>query len=76
MLCFRSAFLELSQLAGYRLYEDDVPCGGMITGIGTVCGFVFLFHFITQITLVLKLLISYPDILVMNEKFQIYIQDR
>jgi len=33
-----SAFLELSQLAGYRLYEDDVPCGGMITGIGTVCG--------------------------------------
>lgn len=29
-------FLELSQLAGYELYEDDVPAGGLITGIGRV----------------------------------------
>lgn len=33
-----SPFLELSQLAGHGLYgtEDDVPCGGIITGIGMV----------------------------------------
>ena len=30
-----SAFLELSQLAGYKLYGDEeVPAGGIITGIG------------------------------------------
>ena len=35
----RSAFLELSQLAGYKLYgEEDVPGGGIITGIGRVSG--------------------------------------
>ncbi|CAO3608969.1 unnamed protein product [Cunninghamella blakesleeana] len=33
-----SPFLELSQLAGYELYEDDVPAGGIITGIGRVSG--------------------------------------
>ena len=33
-----SAFLEFSQLAGHKLYEDDVPAGGIITGIGQVCG--------------------------------------
>lgn len=31
-----SAFLELSQLAGYGVYEDDVPAAGLITGIGRV----------------------------------------
>ncbi|MDA0997800.1 MAG: methylcrotonoyl-CoA carboxylase [Proteobacteria bacterium] len=31
-------FLELSQLAGHGLYEDDVPAGGVITGIGPVEG--------------------------------------
>ncbi|MCJ1463956.1 Methylcrotonoyl-CoA carboxylase beta chain, mitochondrial, partial [Pseudocyphellaria aurata] len=32
-------FLELSQLAGHHLYEgDDVPAGGIITGVGTVHG--------------------------------------
>ena len=31
-------FLELSQLAGYRMYSDDVPAGGIITGIGPVMG--------------------------------------
>ena len=31
-------FLELSQLAGYQLYDDDVPAGGIITGIGMVAG--------------------------------------
>jgi 3-methylcrotonyl-CoA carboxylase beta subunit len=32
-------FLELSQLAGYGVYEgEDVPAGGIITGIGTVSG--------------------------------------
>lgn len=33
-----SGFLELSQLAGIGLYEDDVPAGGMVTGIGVVSG--------------------------------------
>lgn len=32
-------FLELSQMAGYNMYEgDDVPAGGIVTGIGTVNG--------------------------------------
>ncbi len=31
-------FLELSQLAGYRLYPEDVPAGGIITGIGPIMG--------------------------------------
>lgn len=34
-----SPFLELSQLAGYKLYDDDVPAGGIITGIGRIQGF-------------------------------------
>ena len=33
-----SPFLELSQFAGYNLYNDNVPAGGIITGIGRVCG--------------------------------------
>ncbi|RKO86348.1 carboxyl transferase, partial [Blyttiomyces helicus] len=33
-----SPFLELSQFAGYNLYDDDVPAGGIITGIGRVSG--------------------------------------
>lgn len=34
-----SAFLELSPLAGYKLYGNDViNSGGIITGIGRVCG--------------------------------------
>jgi 3-methylcrotonyl-CoA carboxylase beta subunit len=31
-------FLELSQLAAYNVYEDDVPGAGLITGIGRVSG--------------------------------------
>ncbi len=31
-------FLELSQLAAYKVYEDDVPGAGLITGIGRVSG--------------------------------------
>lgn len=31
-----SAFLELSQLAGHNLYEESVPCGGVVTGIGSI----------------------------------------
>ena len=31
-------FLEISQLAGYQLYTDDVPAGGVIAGIGQVNG--------------------------------------
>lgn len=30
--------MELSALAGWHLYEDDLPAGGIITGIGTVHG--------------------------------------
>ncbi|KAI9145304.1 methylcrotonoyl-CoA carboxylase beta chain [Paraphysoderma sedebokerense] len=33
-----SPFVELSQFAGYNLYEDDVPAGGILTGIGRVKG--------------------------------------
>ena len=33
-----SSFLELSQLAGYELYDDWVPGGSIITGIGRVSG--------------------------------------
>ncbi|KAJ3344785.1 Methylcrotonoyl-CoA carboxylase beta chain, mitochondrial [Entophlyctis luteolus] len=33
-----SPFLELSQFAGYQLYKEDVPAGGIITGIGRVSG--------------------------------------
>jgi 3-methylcrotonyl-CoA carboxylase beta subunit len=33
-----TAFLELSQLAGLGLYEDNVPAGGIITGLGRVEG--------------------------------------
>lgn len=35
-----SAFLELSSLAGWGMYdkEDEVPAGGVITGIGSVAG--------------------------------------
>ncbi|MDX1734522.1 MAG: carboxyl transferase domain-containing protein [Halioglobus sp.] len=33
-----SPFLELSQLAAYQVYEDDVPGAGLITGIGRVAG--------------------------------------
>lgn len=34
-----SAFLELSQLAGYEMYgKEIVNSGGIITGVGKVCG--------------------------------------
>ena len=33
-----SYFLELSALAGYELYEEELPAGGIITGIGCVMG--------------------------------------
>jgi len=31
-------FLELSPLAAHKVYEDDVPAAGIITGIGSVAG--------------------------------------
>eukprot|EP01100_Stratorugosa_tubuloviscum_P003581 TRINITY_DN186_c0_g1_i1.p1 TRINITY_DN186_c0_g1~~TRINITY_DN186_c0_g1_i1.p1 ORF type:complete len:569 (-),score=277.86 TRINITY_DN186_c0_g1_i1:120-1826(-) len=33
-----SPFLEFSQLAGFELYEDKVPSGGIVTGIGSIQG--------------------------------------
>ena len=33
-----SPFLELSQLAAYGMYDDEVPAAGLITGIGRVFG--------------------------------------
>ena len=33
-----SPFLELSQLAAYQVYEDNVPAAGVIAGIGRVSG--------------------------------------
>ena len=40
-----SPFLEFSQLAGYKLYEDNVPAGGVVTGVGTIHGWVGLCFF-------------------------------
>jgi len=37
-----SPFLELSQLAGHDLYEETVPCGGIITGIGRIARYQFI----------------------------------
>ncbi len=31
-----SPFLELSQLAAYQTYKDNVPCAGIITGLGRI----------------------------------------
>ncbi|MEZ5284590.1 MAG: carboxyl transferase domain-containing protein [Vicinamibacterales bacterium] len=33
-----SAFLELSPLAAFGMYDDDAPAAGMVTGIGRVSG--------------------------------------
>jgi 3-methylcrotonyl-CoA carboxylase beta subunit len=33
-----SSFLEFSQLAGHQLYDEPVPAGGIITGIGRIYG--------------------------------------
>ena len=33
-----SAFMELSPLAGWEMYDNDAPSGGIITGIGRVEG--------------------------------------
>jgi acetyl-CoA carboxylase carboxyltransferase component len=33
-----TAFLELSPLAAYDAYEDDVPAAGIVTGVGRVAG--------------------------------------
>ncbi|KAI3769886.1 hypothetical protein L6452_01000 [Arctium lappa] len=38
-----SSFLELSQLAGHELYEEPLPSGGIITGIGPVHGRLCMF---------------------------------
>ena len=41
-----STFLELSQLAGYKLYgEEEVPAGGIVAGIGRVRGWVLMFMY-------------------------------
>jgi 3-methylcrotonyl-CoA carboxylase beta subunit len=31
-------YLELSQLAGHGMYNDEAPCAGIITGVGRVAG--------------------------------------
>ena len=33
-----TTFLEFSQLAGWKLYDDEVPSGGLISGIGQIEG--------------------------------------
>lgn len=33
-----SPFLELSQLAAYQVYSDNIPAAGLITGIGRISG--------------------------------------
>ncbi|XP_062091191.1 methylcrotonoyl-CoA carboxylase beta chain, mitochondrial [Humulus lupulus] len=38
-----ASFLELSQLAGHELYEESLPSGGIVTGIGPVHGNLCMF---------------------------------
>lgn len=38
LLDHESTFLELSPLAGFKLYDEEIPAGGIITGIGYVMG--------------------------------------
>lgn len=38
LLDANTAFLEIAQLAAYQVYEDYVPCAGVIAGIGQVAG--------------------------------------
>ena len=38
-----SPFLEFSPLAGYQVYEEDVPSAGVVTGVGQVHGRDVLF---------------------------------
>lgn len=38
LLDYSSPFLELSTLAGEQVYDDEVPAGGVITGIGQIAG--------------------------------------
>ncbi|KAJ4836339.1 hypothetical protein Tsubulata_007301 [Turnera subulata] len=38
-----SSFLELSQLAGHELYDEPLPSGGIVTGIGPVHGRLCMF---------------------------------
>jgi acetyl-CoA carboxylase carboxyltransferase component len=33
-----TAFLELSPLAAWGMYNDDAPAAGIVTGVGRVCG--------------------------------------
>ena len=33
-----TAFLELSPLAAYGQYKNEVPSAGIVTGIGQICG--------------------------------------
>lgn len=33
-----STFLELSPLAGFKLYDEEIPAAGIITGIGQIMG--------------------------------------
>ena len=35
-----SPFLEIGALAGHKLYSDEVPSGGIVTGIGRIEGCV------------------------------------
>ena len=34
-----SPFLEVGMLAGHEMYDDHIPCGGIVTGIGRVNGY-------------------------------------
>ena len=32
-----SPFLEIGRFAAHGLYDDEVPCGGVVAGVGRVC---------------------------------------
>lgn len=43
-------FLELSQMAAYKMYDDVINAAGIVTGIGMVKGYVNLFHLACDVT--------------------------
>ncbi|PVU92233.1 hypothetical protein BB559_003780 [Furculomyces boomerangus] len=62
-----SPFLEFSQLAGYKLYDDEVPAGGIITGIGRISG--------TECVIVLKKHLRAQEIARENKLPCVYLVD-
>ena len=70
LICSSSAFLELSQLAAYKLYgEEEVPAGGIITGIGRVFGSVwFVIYLSVSVTIRYQMMLLQVSLLLQCTK--------